>query len=403
MLPSPEPEASDGALVLGGDYRALGVVRSLGRRGIPVWVVRAPEDHRLAALSRYNSREVIWHGNDDDSREAHLLNLAERYGTSGWALFPTADATAALVARRHEELSRHYLPTTPPWEVFRWGYDKRCTGELAEQVGIGYPATRCLIDRRDAAAYRGPFPVLLKPATKPHLNRPAAKAWPADDMTGLLRVYDIASPLVEPGTLLLQELVPGRMHSQFSFAALCTAGHAVVSVTAERVRQHPPDFGRSTTFVRTVDDLEVEDAGRRILARMGLTGLAEVEFKRDAHDASLQLLDINLRVWGWHTIGRRHGADFPYLTWQLVHNGSVEERRMPSGLQWRRLTTDLAAGGRMIAAGDERPGAYLRSVLGTHERAIAAVDDPLPGLAELPLFALSAVGRRIPPTDARRS
>ena len=29
-----------GALVLGADYRALGVVRSLGRRGVPVWVIR---------------------------------------------------------------------------------------------------------------------------------------------------------------------------------------------------------------------------------------------------------------------------------------------------------------------------------------------------------------------------
>jgi len=32
--------APAGALVLGGDYRALGVVRSLGRRGVPVWVIR---------------------------------------------------------------------------------------------------------------------------------------------------------------------------------------------------------------------------------------------------------------------------------------------------------------------------------------------------------------------------
>ena len=40
---------------VGGDYRALGVVRSLGRRGIPVWVVRSPTgDHRLAGMSRFS-------------------------------------------------------------------------------------------------------------------------------------------------------------------------------------------------------------------------------------------------------------------------------------------------------------------------------------------------------------
>src|ERR1051326_9261441 len=34
-------EACQGALVIGGDYRGLGIVRSPGRRTIPVWVLEA--------------------------------------------------------------------------------------------------------------------------------------------------------------------------------------------------------------------------------------------------------------------------------------------------------------------------------------------------------------------------
>ena len=41
-----------GAVVFGSDYRALGVVRSLGRRGIPVLVLSGGDD-TLAAKSRY--------------------------------------------------------------------------------------------------------------------------------------------------------------------------------------------------------------------------------------------------------------------------------------------------------------------------------------------------------------
>ena len=44
--------APAGALILGADYRALGVARSLGRRGVPVWVIRDGDD-ALAARSRY--------------------------------------------------------------------------------------------------------------------------------------------------------------------------------------------------------------------------------------------------------------------------------------------------------------------------------------------------------------
>jgi len=43
--------ATPGALVMGGDCRGLGLVRSLGREGVPVWVIKQA-DHQLAATSR---------------------------------------------------------------------------------------------------------------------------------------------------------------------------------------------------------------------------------------------------------------------------------------------------------------------------------------------------------------
>jgi predicted ATP-grasp superfamily ATP-dependent carboligase len=372
--------------VLGGDYRALGVVRSLGRHGIPVWVVRAPDDHRLAGLSRYSQREVFCPSDDDADRLRYLAELSRRHRLHGWVLFPTADASAAFVARQHAALSESYRPTTPPWDVYRWGYDKRCTAELARSAGIAYPRTVVVPTREDARRYAGDFPVILKPATKPSLNRPSVKAWPAEDTASLLRSYDVATAETDPETLLLQELIPGVRHVQYSFAALCVEGRAVASVTAERVRQHPPDFGRSSTFVITIDEPAVERAARRVLEELRLTGLAEVEFKKDPRDGSLRLLDINVRVWGWHTIARRAGLDFPYLAWRLAVGHPVEDARAPVGLRWLRLTTDAAAGLREIESGQLSARAYLNSVRRPHERAVAAADDPLPGLAEVPLF-----------------
>src|SRR5947207_2014310 len=62
-----------GALVTGADYRGLGVVRSLGRRGIPVWVLKR-SGHRLAAASRFACRSLIWPTGDEPSRVEFLLN-----------------------------------------------------------------------------------------------------------------------------------------------------------------------------------------------------------------------------------------------------------------------------------------------------------------------------------------
>src|SRR2546429_9927712 len=69
-----EQATTAGALVGGGDYRALGVVRSLGRRGIPVWVVTSADDHKLAGISRFARRRLVW-PDGDHSRLSFLLSL----------------------------------------------------------------------------------------------------------------------------------------------------------------------------------------------------------------------------------------------------------------------------------------------------------------------------------------
>src|SRR4051794_4771243 len=115
-----------GAVVTGASYRALAVVRSLGRRGVPLRVVRSDE-HALAAASRYAGPALAWPaGEGDEARIDYLLALAQRERLDGWVLIPTHDEEAALVARHHDALSRRYRLTTSPWETLRAAYDKRC-------------------------------------------------------------------------------------------------------------------------------------------------------------------------------------------------------------------------------------------------------------------------------------
>src|ERR687886_653112 len=80
-----------GAVVIGANYRALGVVRSLGRHGIPVWVLRQEDE-----------------------------------------LLPTGDENTALVARHHEGLGKQFQLSTLPWNVLCWVHDKRLLYRLAQ-------------------------------------------------------------------------------------------------------------------------------------------------------------------------------------------------------------------------------------------------------------------------------
>ena len=104
------------------------------------------------------------------------------------------------------------------------------------------------------------------------------------------------------------------------------------------------DFGRFSTFVETVDEPAVEEAATKVIQAIGFTGLVEVEFKRDARMGVYKLLDINPRVWGWHSMCAAAGVRFPYLLLQIMegppcpvcaHVPASAGREWVSILQWQ--------------------------------------------------------------------
>jgi D-aspartate ligase len=387
---------SVGAVILGVDPTGplgLGIVRSLGRHGIPVWVLTG--DHSLAAFSRYTHRTLPWPATDETYQIDYLLDLAVQYQLDGWMLFPNGDEIAALMAHHYERLAERYRLTTPPWDVLRWAYDKRLTYRLAAEIGVDYPWTCYPSSCEEIAALDCAFPVILKPAIKKgHNHFTYAKAWRVEDREDLLVRYHQACVLVDPSTIMVQELIPGGGETQFSYVALCEDGYTLAWAVARRTRQYPIDFGRSSTYVETIDQPEVEEPARRLLAAIGYTGLVEIEFKRDLRDGRYKLLDFNARAWTWHMLGGRAGVDFPYLLWRLIQGESVREVCAQPGVRWVRMMTDLLAAGQEIRQGRLSTHAYLRSLLGPLECAIFAADDPLPALLEVPLMAYNIWKRR---------
>jgi predicted ATP-grasp superfamily ATP-dependent carboligase len=303
-------------------------------------------------------------------------------------LFPSEDEAAATLARHHSTLATRFRLTTPPWPTLRWAYDKRCTYQVAASLGIDQPPTFFPQNRDEAAKLNCSFPVILKPAYKPDINAfTHAKAWRADDRAALISAYDEARRLVDPRIIMVQAFIPGGGEEQFSYAALCLNGRVQAWITARRIRQHPIDFGRASSFVRSADVPLIEEPARRLLRAIRLTGLVEVEFKRDPRSDSYQLLDINARVWGWHTLGAKAGVDFPYLLWRLLHGERLPEIRGRSGVGWVRVLTDVLAVSAEFRRGRLSWMDYIRSLHGPLEFAIFAPDDPKPALLDIPFLA----------------
>lgn len=382
-----------GAVVIGASYRALGVVRSLGRHQVPVWVVRR-DDQSIAGCSRYTRRVLDLRRTDEQSFIDRLVELGSG-DLEGAALFPSDDEDAAVLARHHEQLGAHFRLGIPPWDVLRVAYDKRATQRLAAELGVPQPCTWFLAEVSDDALSAVPFPAVVKPAFAPRsLPASTPKAWPVRDPQELVEAIAHATSLLPREILMIQEMIPGDGAAQLSYAALCRDGRPVASLAAQRIRQRPMDFGRASTYVETIDEAEVAEPAERLLGALGFSGLAEVEFKRDSRDGIPKLLEINPRVWGWHSVGRRAGVDFPYLQWRMLHGEALRRERGRPGVRWIRAITDVPTVAEEMLAGRLSPARYISTLQPPLEFAILARDDLRPALLNAPTLALVAARRR---------
>jgi predicted ATP-grasp superfamily ATP-dependent carboligase len=335
-----------------------------------------------------------WPVGNDETKIDFLLELSAKNNLEGWLLIPTDDGAVTLASRYHNILASEYRMAVPPWETLSGVCDKRQLNDLAQKLGISYPWSAWPQNRAELADLDCPFPVILKPAIRPEGGSLAIpKAWPAENRRSLLARYDEACALIPAENLMVQEIVPGNGESQFSYAALCKNGHPIASVVARRTRQYPRDFGQFSTYVETVEQPLILEPSKKLLAATGFTGLVEIEYKRDPRNGLFKVLDLNPRVWGWHTLAGRAGVDFPYLLWRLVRGEEIPVSRGRAGERWMHLSADLRVAIEEIWRGRLSLGAYLRSLVSPLESAIFAWDDPLPGLLDLPLFAIAA-GKR---------
>ncbi|MFY9703558.1 MAG: hypothetical protein ABSC07_15275 [Terriglobales bacterium] len=390
----PPAQGTVGAVVIGGDYQGLGIVRSLGRQGIPVCVV--DDEYSISRFSRYATRFVsVPDLRNERAAVDRLIEIGKRGGLDGWILYPTREELVAALSHNREELSQVFRVPTPDWETVKWAWDKRNTYRLAQELGIPTPVTHYpenigQLSQLDSLAP----PFALKPAIKEHfVYATKAKAWRANNHSELRSLYQKAVELAGDGEIMVQELIPGGGTQQFSYCAFFRKGEAVGKMVARRRRQHPLEFGRASTYVESVDIPILEEFSERFLRAIDYYGLVEIEYKLDPRDSQYKLLDVNARTWGYHSLGAQAGVDFSYMLYADQVGLPVPVSRGRAGVTWVRTTTDIPAAMTAILRGDTDWKDYLRSIIDCDVEAVFSPRDPLPGLAEIALIPYLAVKR----------
>jgi D-aspartate ligase len=384
-----------GAMILGGAHGSLAVARSLGRHGVPV--VHVNHDHPIVGLSRYVRRKLHWEGPDAPNALERLLEIGRRERLQGFVLFPGGDPEVRFASKHRAALSEMFRVTTPSWEISRLSDDKRQLYRYAESIGLDCPRSAAPRSRQDLAGLDIRFPLVLKPAGygKPNALT-LAKCWRVEDHEELGRLYEKAAALQGSSGVILQELVSGGGESQFSYAGVWQDGAPIASLVARRLRQLPIDFGFTSTLVETIENATIEAAAEKFLTSLNFSGVVELEYKFDARDGRYKLLDFNNRAWAWIGLAATAGVDMPHLCWRLAIGDRPQPSHARAGAVWMHAARDLLSAAQQAMEGRIKLADYLKCWRRPLAFAAFALDDPLPGIVELPLALYRGLTRRAP-------
>ena len=378
-MSSPTDSGEVPALVLGSSLTAVGVVRSLGRAGLPVYSLCDPNE--LVTMSRW------YRPAPQTGRHVPPVELAaylESLSIQKAVLIPSSDNWVKATAELPAALKDRFPASVPCPRVIQTLTDKWCFAEMLQSLGVARPKTillRSLDEMSDLpdSQYDGMF---LKPLNSQKFAlRHNVKAFRLESKKQALGIMAGEGKSGAGFPILLQEYIPGLADKYFLVDGFADRHHRIRALIARRrLRMYPPTFGNST-FSETIPLGQVQEAVdtvERLCSALKYRGIFDAEFKYDDRDGRYKMVEINARPWWFVEFATRCGVDLCRMAYDDALDLDVKPvTTYPAGRRCFYLHNDLAA----HHAADPGVGGLLRwfrSVKGADE-ILYCWDDPIPG------------------------
>ena len=310
------------ALVLGGEENALSIVRSFGRRKIPVYVCAA--EGCFAFKSRYCSEAlVIPAGESQKQYWSRFLLDGESEKLRGAVIFPGEDEAVEYLAENRNRLAQRFLVDDTLPEISTAMLSKLSTLELARKAGCPTPAFYHVESLRDVEQmeHQIRFPIMVKPV---HSHRFSEHY---TDRKYLIagnkaELHDKVREMLAKGLkMIVTEIIPGPDHLQSAYFCYMTRnGQTLFDYTHQIYRRYPKNSGAAClTISKRLPATEA--MGRRFFHGIGFAGLGHVEFKYDERDGQLKIIECNPRTSAAQAVVSKSGLDMPWLIYNYLVTG----------------------------------------------------------------------------------
>lgn len=368
-----------------GGYGDVSIARTLGRLGVPMYLVAQKGMPTPVWSSRYWAKRTRWdYSRPEEQSVALLLDI----GTSLQAahgkraiLLTTSDWIAIFIERNSHLLQEQFVFPQPVRPIIHSLLNKWEMHRLAKEHQVPTPNTAYPTSRVDIEEFLegSSFPIVMKPAD-PYSKDTASKKI-IHSRQELMDEVDRKGAQASLN-VVLQEYIPGDADSVW----MCNGYFALrkehtVTFTGKKLRQVSSTGIASLAICLPNETVATQT--RRLMEGVGFRGCLGIGFRYDSRDGLYKLLDVNARVSGiFRLFVGTNEMDVVRACYLDLTGQKVPETALQPGRKWM-LEDDVVAALLAIRSGRLSFAEWMRSLRDVQELQWFAKDDPLPILVWL--------------------
>jgi len=366
-------------------HGAVGIARTLGRLGVPVYAV-VEDAFTPLACSRYLTKAFVWESwpGDGEAFLNAMSIIAEIIGHRA-ILIPMDDLSAVCVAENADALSRWFLSPQLPFDLPRQLANKASLFSLCTRIGI--PCARTVAPRSEddirEFIKHTTFPIVVKAAEQWRLLNDRYSTIVMPTREDLFDLYEHTNS-GERSRIIIQEYVPGEdwiNHGYCNFDM-----HLYLDFTGKKMLSYPLNAG-STALGMSIHNEELRCQSQIFLKAVSYSGIFDIDWRLDERDGQYKIVDCNPRVGqNFRMFENRAAIDVVRaqhlnLTGRRIDNAQMTEDRLFT-VESFYLFSSLHSG-----------RLYRRPLADSKELAWWSTDDPIPFFLMSLRLLLRAINR----------
>lgn len=323
-------------LVTDGNFKhTYAILRALNEKKLKVGIISNTR-FSLSFFSKYVAKRFLIKTNIDalnteESFKYYKIELIKILSKNKVdLLMPVGNVSFYFCSVHSKEIQKHTKIIIADSSIMKIAQNKKHTFLFAEKHGIRIPKTYFPENIEELQQISG---VIKYPCVIKKTNYYDSGVIYCNTQKELLHSFQITNQFnnEEYTAPIIQEYIVGK---GYGFYSLFNNGKCVAFFMHERIHEFPITGG-SSTLAKSFYDEDLLKAGIAILEKLNWHGVSMIEFKKDDHDNSFKLIEINPKFWGSLELSHKCGINFPYLMFLLGTNHPIPDSNYEKDIYFR--------------------------------------------------------------------